>query len=256
MGAQALGSSSLKPGTAAATAEPVAAEPVAGGERGEVLERVGLGALILLAPAAILYLSFNAGGYFPSAPAFVAVVLAQALLLRTMLAERPFEGFDRTLAIPLAGLALYTGWELASALWSHATARTLDSFDRALLYLLAFTLYGSLRRTRARMDWIVRAVMAGLTAVCLAGLLSRVLPHLWPTSHNFFFDRLNYPLTYWNAEGMLAAIALILGFHLGAERAEHWSVRVLACAALPAIAATLLLTFSRGALGAAAIGLV
>ncbi len=36
-------------------------------------------------------------------------------------------------------------------------------------------------------------------------------------------------------------LALILGFHLSADRAEHWSVRVLAAALLPAIAATLLL---------------
>ncbi len=60
------------------------------------LERVGWVALIALAPASLVYLSFNAGGYFPSAPGFVAVVFAQALVLRTTLAARPFEGFDRS----------------------------------------------------------------------------------------------------------------------------------------------------------------
>jgi hypothetical protein len=219
-------------------------------------ESVGLVALVLLAPAALLYLSFNAGGYFPSAPGFVAIVFAQALVLRTTLAARPFEGFSRTLAIPLAALALYAAFQLASALWSHATARTMDSYDRTLLYVLAFALFGSLRCTPARLGWLVRALVAGLAAVCLIGLISRVLPHTWPTASSFFADRLNYPLTYWNAEGMIAAIVLILGFHLSADRAEHWSVRVSAAALLPGVAATLLLTFSRGALGAAAIGLL
>jgi O-antigen ligase len=211
---------------------------------------------MLLAPATLIYLSFNAGGYFPSAPGFAAIVLAQALVLRTTLAARPFEGFSRTLAIPLAGLVLYAAFQLASALWSHGTARTLDSYDRTLLYVLAFVLFGSLRYTRARLDWLVRTLFAGLAAICLIGLISRVLPHTWPTASSFFDDRLNYPLTYWNAEGMIAAMVLILGLHLSADRAERWPVRVLATAVLPGVAATLLLTFSRGAMGAAIIGLL
>ena len=224
--------------------------------RREPLETAGSVALVLLAPSALVYLSFNAGGYFPTAPAFVTIVLAQALVLRTTIAARPFEGFGRALVVPLAALALYAAWQLASVLWSHATARTLDSYDLTLLYLLAFALFGSVRYTRGRSAWLIRAVVAGLAAVCLIGLISRVLPHAWPTSTSFFAERLNYPLTYWNAEGMVAAIVLILALHLCADRAEHWSVRVLAATVIPGIAATLLLTFSRGAMGAAVIGLL
>ncbi len=114
------------------------------GERAVVaLEResrplLGLGALVLLAPAALIYLSFSAGGYFPSATGIVAVVFALALILRSTLAGRPFEGFSRTLAIPLLALVLYAAWQLTSTLWSHATAASLDSYDRTLLYVLAF----------------------------------------------------------------------------------------------------------------------
>ena len=224
--------------------------------RREPLESVGFAALVLLAPAALIYLSFNAGGYFPNAPAFVAIVFAQALVLRTTLADRPFEGFSRPLAVPLGALTLYAAWQLTSALWSHATARTLDSYDRTLLYVLALVLFGSVRYSRRQAGMLVRAVFAGLVAVCLVGLISRVLPHVWPTAGSFYDSRLNYPLTYWNAEGMLAAIVLILGFHLCADRAEHWGVRVLAATLFPAVAATLLLTFSRGAIGVAIIGLL
>ena len=224
--------------------------------RSEPLESAGLVALVLLAPAALIYLSFNAGGYFPNTPAFVAIVFAQALVLRTTLAERPFEGFSRALAVPLGALALYAAWQLTSALWSHATALTLDSYDRTLLYVLALVLFGSVRYSRSRADLLLRAVFAALAAVCIVGLLSRVLPHLWPTASSFFDSRLNYPLTYWNAEGMVAAMALILGLHLCADRDGHWSLRVVAAAVFPAIAATLLLTFSRGAIAVAVIGLI
>ncbi|MGO9448809.1 MAG: O-antigen ligase family protein [Solirubrobacteraceae bacterium] len=222
----------------------------------EPLEWIGWIALLGLAPAALVYLSFNAGGYFPSASGYTAIVLTGALVLRTTLAERPFEGLSRTLAVPLVALTLYAAWELISALWAHATARVLDSYDLTLLYVLALCLFGSVRCTRERLSWLVRTVFAGMVLVCLIGLISRVLPHAWPTASSFYDSRLNYPLTYWNAEGMLAAIALILGFHLTADRAEHWSVRVLSAAVLPGIAATLLLTFSRGALGAAIVGLL
>jgi O-antigen ligase len=220
------------------------------------LESIGWVALVLLAPASLLYLAFNAGGYFPSATGFATIVFAQALVLRTTLAARPFEGFSRALAVPLAALVLYAAFQLTSALWAHATAHVLDSFSRTLLYVLALVLFGSVRYTRKRLDWLLRALVAGLAAVCLIGLVSRVLPHTWPTASSFFADRLNYPLTYWNAEGMVAAIVLILGFHLCADRDEHWSVRVLAATVLPAVAATLLLTFSRGALGVTVIGLL
>jgi O-antigen ligase len=220
------------------------------------LESVGWVAWVALAPAALLYLSFNAGGFFPSTAGFVAVVFAQALVLRTALAVRPFEGFSRALATPLCALVAYAAFQLCSALWSHATSNTLDSYALTLLYVLAFVLFGAARYTRARADRLLRAVAGGLAAVCLIGLVSRVLPHTWPTATSFFADRLNYPLTYWNAEGMLAAIALILGLHLTAERHEHWSVRVLSATLMPGVAATLLLTFSRGAIGVAVLGVL
>jgi len=220
------------------------------------LERIGLVLLVLLAPAALIFLSFNAGGYFPTATGIVAIVLVQALVLRATLAKRPFEGFSRTLAVPLIALILYAGWTLISASWAHATASVLDSYDRVLLYVLAMMLFGCLSYTRTRMSWLLRMVVAGMAAVCLIGLISRVLPHTWPTASTFFADRLNYPLTYWNAEGMVAALVVILGFHLSSDRTEHPIVRVLAAAVLPGVAATLLLTFSRGALATAGIGLI
>jgi hypothetical protein len=225
-------------------------------ERRDPLGLIGLIGLIALAPAVLIYLSFNAGGYFPTATGIAAIIFVQALVLRAALAGRPFEGFSRTLAVPLLALAMYAGWQLISASWAHATAAVLDSYDRTLLYLLVFALFGSLPYTRARVTWLMRAMFAGLAAVCLIGLISRVLPHTWPTASSFFADRLNYPLTYWNAEGMLAALALILGFHLSAAHEEHPLVRVIAAAVLPGVAATLLLTFSRGALATAGIGLV
>jgi hypothetical protein len=122
--------------------------------------------------------------------------------------------------------------------------------------VLALALFGSVRLTLGRLRMLTRFVTLALAFVSVAGLISRVLPHLWPTASGFFVDRLNYPPTYRNAEGMVAAIALLLGLHLSADPAEPRSVRVLAAGTMPAVAATLLFTFSRGALGAVVVGLV
>lgn len=218
--------------------------------------RLGVIALICLAPASIIFLSFNQGGYFPNSTGLAAIAFAAGLVLRTTLAEHPFEGYNRPLGILLLALASFAALQLASGLWSHDTARALDEYDRTLLYLLAFSLFGSLPRTPARLRWAIRSLAAGMTVVCLAGLVSRVLPHVWPTAMGFYANRLNYPLTYWNAEGLLAAIATILLVHLASSEDEHPAVRVLGAIFVPATAVTLLLTFSRGALGVGIVGVI
>jgi O-antigen ligase len=225
-------------------------------ERESTSALVGIGLLVALAMAAIAYLSFSAGGYFPPATGFTAIALLLALVLRTTLARRPYEGFSRALAVPLVALALYALWQLLSTRWSGNAARGLDAYDRTLLYLGAFVLFGAVRLRRRGLSWLVRGVVAAMAATCVAGLLSRTLPHFWPTASSFFASRLNYPLTYWNGEGLVAAVTLILALHLASERREHWVTRILSAAVLPAVAATLLLTFSRGALAVTVIGLV
>jgi hypothetical protein len=221
-----------------------------------LFDRLGLIALIGLAPASIVYLSFNKGGFFPDSTGLAAIGFAAALVLRTTLAEHPFAGYNRQLAVLLLALGFFALWQLVSALWSHDTARALDEYDRTLLYLLAFALFGSLPRSPARLRWLIRALAAGMTAVCLAGLLSRVLPHFWPAATGFYANRLNYPLTYWNAEGLLAAVASILLIELASSQDEHPVARVLGAIFVPATATTLLLTFSRGALAVGIIGAI
>jgi hypothetical protein len=220
------------------------------------VNRLGLIILIALGPASIAYLSFNQGGFFPDSTGLAAIGFAAALVLRTTLAEHPFAGYSRQLAVLLLALAFVALLQLASALWSHDLARALDEYDRTLLYLLALALFGSIPRSPPRLRWLIRALAAGMTAVCLAGLLSRVLPHLWPTATSFYASRLNYPLTYWNAEGLLAAVASILLIHLASSEDERPVARVLGAIFVPATSATLLLTFSRGALAVGIIGVV
>jgi hypothetical protein len=232
--------------------EDAPAKSNASGTRAEELGRI---ALMLLPGALIVFTGFTAGGYFPATPAIGALVLTQILVVRLMQARHPFEGLGALTLVVIGALALYGGLTLASAFWSHSTGRALIAFDRVWLYLLALVLFGSVRPSMQDLRWLIRGLVLGASIVCLAGLISRVLPDVWHTAPNVANERLSYPVTYWNALGVLAALAIVLAFHLTCTLAERRFVRILAAAVLPLLAVTLFFTFSRGAIAAGAIGL-
>ncbi|HEX2071111.1 MAG TPA: O-antigen ligase family protein [Thermoleophilaceae bacterium] len=202
------------------------------------------------------YTAFQAGGYFAGTPALLAVVVGLALVARITLAERPFEGLGGGLAVAAGALGLYCAWILLSATWSDAPARGLIDFDRALFYWLLLVLLGSLRWDGARLAWAVRGVALALVGVCAVALLTRLFPDAIDVATAVAEERLSYPLTYWNALGLMAAVGIVLCLHFTASEREPIGVRVLGAAALPLLATTLYFTFSRGAAGVAIIGVV
>jgi O-antigen ligase len=211
---------------------------------------------MLLPGALIVFTGFNAGGYFPTSTALAVVLLTQILLVRIVQAQRPFAGLTRSSLIAIVGLALYALMTLASAVWSHASSRALIEFDRAWLYLLILLLYATIRPSAQNLRWFLRGLVLGIALVCLAGLVSRVLPHVWHTAPNVANQRLSYPVSYWNTLGLLAALGIVLALHLACTLSERRLVQILAAALVPLLAATLFFTFSRGAMAASAIGLV
>jgi O-antigen ligase len=213
-------------------------------------------ALLLLPGALTVYLSFNAGGFFPNTPAFVALLLAAAMALRALFSTNPLRGFSPLLGVAAGALALFAAWTFASALWSDAPGRSVIEFDRVLLYLLALVLFGSMPRASEDLRWMIRGVALGFTVVAIVALITRVLPDVWAISPNIANDRLSYPLTYWNALGLVAGLGAALCLHLTSSLREPGPIRVLAAAALPALGATALFTYSRGGIAAGLIGLV
>lgn len=202
-------------------------------------------ALMLLPGALIVFTGFNAGGYFPATPAIVCVVLTQILLVRILQARSPFEGFAPVTLVAVAALGLYTLMTLVSALWSHAASRALIEFDRAWMYLLILVLFGTVRASTENLRRLIWGLLAGASIVCLAGLTSRVLPNVWHTAPSVANQRLSYPVTYWNTLGLLAALGIVLAFHITCSLQERPPARILAAAVTPLLAATLFFTFSR-----------
>ncbi len=184
------------------------------------------------------------------------MVVALLLVGRLTVSTRPFAGLSGGYAAGAAALGLLAAWTLLSANWSDATARAFIEFDRTLLYLLAFVVLGAVGRTPSRVRWVVRGLALAAFGVCLCGLITRMLPDVWSVPADISNQRLNYPLTYRNALGILAALGLILSFGISSDRREHPVARVLGATALPVLAATLLFTLSRGAVAAGGAGLL
>jgi hypothetical protein len=220
------------------------------------LGRMGATAILAAPAVMIVFFSFSSGGFFPGSVAIGALAVAVLLVARLGLAAKPLDSFGAGALVPLVGLAGLAGWALLSQLWSHAPGRAMISFDRDLLYLLTFALFASLGRTRVGVSRALRGVVLAMTAVAAVALLSRVAPNILATSPMAeATGRLAYPLTYWNSLGAFCAIALVLCLHLSADD-DRLGVRVFAAGALPVLGTVLLLTYSRGALAVAIVGLV
>jgi hypothetical protein len=220
------------------------------------LSELATGALMLLPGALIVFTAFNAGGFFPGTPAVVALLLTQILLVRILQARHPFAGLAPITIAAIAAIALYAALTLASALWSHSTSRAVIEFDRAWMYLLVLLLFGTVLASPANIRLLIRGLVLGASIVCVVGLVTRVLPNVWPTEPGVSNQRLSFPVTYWNTLGLLAALGGVLAFHLTCSLGERRVVRVLAAAVLPLLAATLFFTFSRGSIAAGGVGLL
>ena len=203
-----------------------------------------------------IFLGFNAGGFFPGATATVAIVVCFGMVIGVMLVTRPFESFTPGLLVPLALLAAFAIWTLLSAVWSDAAGRALLEFDRALLYVLVFGFFGMLIPGKRRLEWGLRGFAAAALVVCVAGWITRVAADVWPIALDVQPERLSFPLTYWNALGLLAALGTIACAHLSSSRREPRAVRVIAAGAIPLLSSALLLTYSRAALLLVPIALV
>lgn len=213
--------------------------------------------LVALPLAALtIYLCFNAGGFFPDGTAYATIGACGLLALGVLLSRRPFAPFGGALGVPLALLAGFAAWTLVSALWSEASWRSLFEFDRALLFTLAFAFFGLVGAGGRRLEWGLRGFALTAVAIAAVALTTRLAADLWPIADNIHPERLSFPLTYWNSLGLLATLGLLACLHLSSGERQPRGWRVAGAAALPLLGATLLLTFSRGSLAVAVLGLL
>jgi hypothetical protein len=203
-------------------------------------------------------LAFHAGGYFDY-PRVVAAGLTWLLVLGLAVAGPLPLPRDRAGQMALAGLVGLAVWSAVSLLWAPLIGPALDSVERLLLYigvlLVAVALLRDERATRA-----VEPMLAlGAVVVIGYGLSGRLLPGVidLETARSFGAGgRLEQPITYWNSEGLLAAMGLVLCARVAGDRTRPAAMRVVAAAGCAPLGMGVYLSYSRGALAVALLALI
>ena len=201
-------------------------------------------------------LAFFAGGFFDKPRLVVAVLVWLALAVIALAAGVPWPaGLAGRQTV--TGLLLLTALTLASIVWAPLPGRALDDGQRLVLYLGFLLLAVAALRPRSLARLAEPAVAGGAAVVVGYGLAGRLLPGLiGPPEGYRAGGRLDQPLTYWNALGAVAALGLVLCARLVGDHERARPGRAAAAAAASGLGAGLYLTYSRGSILFAVIGVL
>jgi hypothetical protein len=201
-------------------------------------------------------LAFFSGGFFDR-PRLISAIVAWALVVAAaVLSPQPL---PTTTAgrLALAGIFLFTAWTALSLIWAPLGSRAQDDMQRLLLYLGFFIASLAFLRGVGVRRWLEPAVAGGALIVVGYGVAERLLPGpLEFDRSQTASGRLEQPLTYWNAEGALAAVGLLLAVRIAGDPERSKGLRAAAAAGGVPLGLGVYLTFSRGALAAVAAGMV
>jgi hypothetical protein len=220
------------------------------------VRRLSLTAASVLLLAGPTVLAFFSGGYFDEPRLWAAIGASTIVLAVAITGKRPLPrtGSGR---LAVAGLAAMTAWTAVSFAWAPVGGPAVDTVERLVLYLGALLAAVALLRRRRVAAALEPALAAGAVVVIAEGLSGRLLPGLVTLSRSARAGaRLEQPITYWNAEGALAAGGFVLCARITGDRRRPTALRATAAAACAPLGAGVYLTFSRGAVAAAVLGLL
>jgi O-Antigen ligase len=200
-------------------------------------------------------LAFFSGGFFDE-PRIVAAIAVWAIVgAVAVLAPRPLP-VSTPGCVALIGLWLLCGWTAISITWAPLGGRVQDDLQRLLMYAGFFLACIAVLRPPGPRRILEPAVALGAFVVVAYGLSERLLPGIIELDRSATSAaRLEQPLTYWNAMGIVAAVGLILAIRVAGDPERPKVLRAGLAAAGVTLGLGVYLTFARGALAALAVGL-
>jgi hypothetical protein len=213
-----------------------------------------IAAATLLAGPTVL--AFFSGGYFIQPRLWAGLAMWAVVLLAVAVSPRPLPR-SRAGRAALLGLAALAAWSAVSVAWAPLAGPAIESVQRLVLYLGALLAAAAFARTGPLARAAEPALAAGVLIVMGYALAGRLLPGLLHLAHSAKAGgRLEQPITYWNSEGALAAVGLVLVARLRAAGDRPAWLRVAAAAGAVPLGAAVYLSYSRGAIAAAVVGLI
>jgi hypothetical protein len=178
-----------------------------------------------------------------------ALLCAAALLL-------PHARSQRLHGAPaLFALALLTAYTALSIMWSLAPSDSWIEANRTFAYLSAFAGTMALARLApGRWSAVLHGIALAAVVVSAWAVLTKVFPGALAGDETY--ARLRAPFDYWNSVGLNAAVGVVALLWLGARRSGRPAVNALAWPGIALCEVALMLSYSRGALLALAVGLV
>ncbi len=212
-------------------------------------------AICFAATGGVLSIEGSPGGaeLAPNTVVQMLLTLAGGLLVALSFArerEGRVRAFGLGAAVALFALGAFTA---LSVNWSVAPANSWLEADRTLSYAATFA--GALALVRlasGRWRSIVGGVLLATFVIAAYAIASKIAPAALDPGDTS--ARLSVPLGYWNAVGLTAALGICPALWLGSRREGHGVLAALAAPALCVLLVALVLSYSRGALLAAAIG--
>jgi tetratricopeptide (TPR) repeat protein len=176
------------------------------------------------------------------------VAVCGALLLAPRRAQ--IDGLG-PLALLLA-LAVLTAFSIT---WAANPSEAWLEANRTLAYTAVFAAAVALAHSvPGRWSAVVGAITLSAVVISAYAVLTKIFPGA--LNPDEIYARLREPFGYWNSVGLAAALGVPGCLWLGTRRAGHQALNALAYPALALLVLTMLLSFSRGAVLAAALGAV
>jgi O-antigen ligase len=220
------------------------------------MRRWVLAACALALVALPTVLAFFSGGFFDK-PRLAAALFAWLLVAVVAIAAPQPLPASLPGRLALLGLFLLCCWTALSFGWAPLGGRAQDDLQRLLLYLAFLIAALVLVRGPVMRRLLEPAVVAGAFVIVAYGLSERFLPGVIELdSSGTAVGRLEQPLTYWNAVGILGAVGLVLAVRMAGDPGRERALRAGSAAAAVVLGLGVYLTYARGALAAVAVGLV
>jgi hypothetical protein len=193
------------------------------------------------------------GGFFPTAWGWPALGFLVLLGAGALAADRYC--LTRWDVIASAALGAFAAWTALSALWAPGAGLPIEAAELALVYAAGFACFLAFTPPTSA-HWLPVGVLCGVLPIAAYALATRLVPdHVGRYEPSAGGYLLAGTVGYWNALGLLVAIASIVALGLVAHAGDV-RVRAAAAASLVLLFPTLYFTFSRGAAAALALGLV
>jgi O-Antigen ligase len=219
--------------------------------RAGVSTDVAVGALFAAGFALVVFVATGGTDLGPNTWVQIALLAVAAGCAVALVIVRPQGRMEGAAALGLfAALAALTYLSIA---WSVQPATSWTEANRTLSYLAAFGAAVALARlVPARWPAMVGAIGTVAVVACGYALLTKVFPGSLDAADTF--GRLRPPFDYWNATGLMAAMGLPVCLWAGARPASGRVLRALAVPSIAILTTALALSYSRGALLAALVG--